>query len=76
MAEDMEAFMHRVGVKLKKKPDAMQPFIDKLNENWYDTLESLREIDDDTWNNVLKFPSRLVKIIKDELNPKPGVGNE
>lgn len=75
MAEDMEAFMHRVGVKLKKKPDAMQPFIDKLNENWYDSLESLREIDDDTWNNVLKFPSRLVKIIKDELNTKPGVGN-
>jgi len=65
---EVEDLMIRVGQKLKKKPEAMQPFIDQLNENWYDSIESIREIDDDTWNNSLKFPSRLVKVIKDEIN--------
>lgn len=68
MEDEIDLFMHKVGAKLKKKPEAMQTFIDKLKDNWYDNLDSLKEIDDDTWNNVLKFPSRLVKIIKDELN--------
>lgn len=68
MEDEIDLFMHKVGMKLKKKPEAMQTFIDKLKDNWYDNLDSLKEIDDDTWNNVLKFPSRLVKIIKDELN--------
>ena len=68
MADEVTQFMHKIAAKLKKKPDAMAQFINTLNENWYDSLDSMREIDDDTWNNVLKFPSRLVKVIKDELN--------
>lgn len=72
MADEIEQFMVRVGAKLKKKPEAMQPFIEKLHDNWYDSMDALKEIDDETWNNVLKFPSRLVKVIKDELSPSSG----
>ncbi|CAI2366893.1 unnamed protein product [Moneuplotes crassus] len=67
MEDQIDTFMHAVGAKLKKKPEQMQGFIDKLKDNWYDTLDSLKEIDDDTWNNTLKFPSRLVKVILEEL---------
>jgi hypothetical protein len=67
MSEELVIFMHKVGVKLKKKPEAMQPFIDILLENWYDSVDSLKEIDSDTWASM-KIPSRLVKVIIDELN--------
>ena len=67
MSEEIDEFMLKVGLKLKKKPEAMQPFIDKLKDNWYDTIDSLKEIDSDTWASTLKFPSRLVKIILEEL---------
>ena len=67
MSEELVIFMHKVGFKLKKKPEAMQPFIDILIDNWYDSVESLKEIDSDTWASM-KIPSRLVKVIIDELN--------
>lgn len=67
MSEELTAFMHAVGVKLKKKPEAMQPFIDILLDNWYDSVDSLKEIDNDAWANM-KIPSRLVKVIIEELN--------
>ena len=67
MDDELDTFMYHVGVKLNKKPEAMMPFITQLRDNWYDTLASLREIDDETWTSVLKFPTRLVKVIKDEL---------
>ena len=68
MTDEINEFMNKVAKRLKKKPDAMKQFIDKLKDNWYDSIESLKEIDDETWTNELKFPTRLVKIIKEELN--------
>ena len=68
MSKEVEKLMHKVGLKLRKKPEAMQQFIDKLNDNWYDSIEAMKEIDADTWANTLKFPSRLVKVIIEELN--------
>ncbi len=66
MEDEIDMFMQKVGAKLKKKPEQMQSFIDKLKDNWYDTVESLAEIDEETWNKTLKFPSRLVKVILEE----------
>lgn len=76
MEDEIDIFMYTIGERLKKKPEAMQPFIDKLKENWYDSIDSLRDIDDDTWNTTLKFPSRLVKVIKDELSGPLSIDEE
>ena len=37
MSTEIEEFMIKVGKQLKKSPEAMQPFIDKLNDNWNKT---------------------------------------
>lgn len=68
MEDELTEFINRVGARLKKKPDAMKPFLQTLQDNWYDSVDSLKDINDDTWSTVLKFPSRLVSEIKAELS--------
>lgn len=42
----------------------------RLQENWYDTVDSLRTIDDTTYEK-LKVPARLVELIKKKLSQTP-----
>lgn len=49
-----------------RPPSSMAKFADVLEENWYDTLESLKTVEDEFWTTH-KFPARLVSSIKEEL---------
>ena len=39
-------FILQVAIEMKKTPEQMEPFINKLEENMIDTVESLKELSD------------------------------
>lgn len=43
------------------------PIIEKLTEEWYDTIDSLKELSDSQWSG-LNIPGRLIDLIKKKLN--------
>mmetsp|Transcript_32254 Transcript_32254/g.55755 ORF Transcript_32254/g.55755 Transcript_32254/m.55755 type:complete len:401 (+) Transcript_32254:88-1290(+) len=45
---------------------AVEPFIKKLNDEWYHTAEALSELDDASWASF-GLPKRLVELIKAKL---------
>jgi len=45
----------------------MKPYVRKLQDEWYDTLDSLRGLSTDKWD-ALGFPARLVDIMKRKLD--------
>ncbi|SBT82210.1 conserved Plasmodium protein, unknown function [Plasmodium ovale] len=57
----------RVGKKINKSAKQLEPFIKTIVEdNWLDSMDSLRKLSDDEWN-ILKLPIRLLDEIKSEL---------
>ncbi|GAB68711.1 hypothetical protein PCYB_141390 [Plasmodium cynomolgi strain B] len=57
----------RVGQKINKGAEQLKPFIKIIVEdNWLDSLESLKNLGEDEWNK-LKIPIRLLDEIKKEL---------
>ncbi|SCM13508.1 conserved Plasmodium protein, unknown function [Plasmodium chabaudi adami] len=57
----------RVGKKINKNYEQIKPFIKIIVEdNWLDSIESLKKIDDNEWQK-LKLPLRLLDEIKREL---------
>ncbi|CDU20400.1 PUB domain-containing protein, putative [Plasmodium yoelii] len=57
----------RVGKKINKNYEQIKPFIKIIVEdNWLDSIESLKKIDDNEWEK-LKLPLRLLDEIKREL---------
>ncbi|CAD2103505.1 conserved Plasmodium protein, unknown function [Plasmodium vinckei lentum] len=57
----------RVGKKINKNYEQIKPFIKIIVEdNWLDSIESLKQIDDNEWQK-LKLPLRLLDEIKREL---------
>lgn len=53
---------------MKKTPDTMEVWIVKLEENFLDTVESLRELGDQDWKDM-GFPIGLTKKIKQKISP-------
>lgn len=60
-----------IGASLGRTPEQMQPLITKLEDQWYDSLESLRGIQESQWA-ALGLPQRLV----DEIKKRIGCGQE
>ncbi|ANQ09989.1 Uncharacterized protein PCOAH_00037660 [Plasmodium coatneyi] len=57
----------RVGQKINKGAEQLKPFIKIIVEdNWLDSLDSLKNLGEDEWNK-LKIPIRLLDEIKKEL---------
>jgi hypothetical protein len=60
-------FLLQVAKEMGKKPEDFQKYIDILEENMIDTVESLRQLTEEEWRNDLKFPLGLVKKILKNL---------
>ncbi|SBS90033.1 conserved Plasmodium protein, unknown function [Plasmodium malariae] len=64
---EVERLILLVGEKINKSAEQLKPFIKLIvEENWIDSLESLKNLSDDEWNR-LRLPIRLVDEIKREL---------
>ncbi|CRG97432.1 conserved Plasmodium protein, unknown function [Plasmodium gallinaceum] len=77
MDEDNEvvAMLLNVGKKINKNQEQLKPFIKKIVEdNWLDSLESLKSLSEDEWNK-LNLPIRLIDEIKKELSIKEKENN-
>ncbi|SOV17197.1 conserved Plasmodium protein, unknown function [Plasmodium gaboni] len=60
----------KVGKNINKNEEQLRPFIKKIVEdNWLDSIESLKSLTDDEWFK-LQLPLRLVDEIKKELHIK------
>lgn len=56
-----------VGAELGRTPEQMAPIVKRLvEEEWYDTIDSLRAISDDQWTK-LSLPTRLVEKLRERL---------
>lgn len=45
----------------------IEPIIEKLTNEWYETADSLKELSDENWNQI-GLPGRVVELIKRKLN--------
>lgn len=59
-------FMRDLAISMGKDPSAMENFIKILEDNWFDTVESLQTITNDQWSE-LKLPMAVVNQIKKRL---------
>ena len=59
-------FLDSIALSIGKQPKDVDAVVNILVDNWYETVDSLREIDDETWKS-LKIPGRLLGLIKDNL---------
>ena len=60
---EVEQLLVEIGKGMGRSAEQMKPFVTKLEEQWYDTKDSLKGIDDDTWK-TLGLPARLIDEIK------------
>lgn len=61
-------FLSKIAVQMGKAPTAFQQYVDVLEENFLDTVDSLRDVSEEQWKNDLKFPVGLLNKIKKELS--------
>ena len=61
-------FLCAVGAELGRSPEQMAPLIKKLEDEWYDSVESLESITVEKWKD-LGFPQRLVDAIRYRQTP-------
>ena len=55
------------GAEMGRSADQMEPIVRKIvNEEWFDTLDSLRSLSDEQWAR-LNIPARLVDKLKEKL---------
>eukprot|EP00820_Chromera_velia_P019354 Cvel_28202.t1-p1 / transcript=Cvel_28202.t1 / gene=Cvel_28202 / organism=Chromera_velia_CCMP2878 / gene_product=hypothetical protein / transcript_product=hypothetical protein / location=Cvel_scaffold3647:752-6126(-) / protein_length=429 / sequence_SO=supercontig / SO=protein_coding / is_pseudo=false len=67
MDSEVETFLIQVGKEIGRTPEQMKPFIKKIVEdNWYETMDSLRELTDAQWQS-LGLPGRLTDVIRIKL---------
>lgn len=64
---EVKDFIFAIAVEMNKKPETFQKFVDKLEEEMFDDVESLKDITDDQWS-TMKFPMALVNKIKKALS--------
>lgn len=67
---DTRQLLLKIGEKLNRKPQDMEAYIKTMEDNWYDTIESLKQLTDQQFD-ALKFPHRLVQEIKAAIAPQP-----
>eukprot|EP00826_Nyctotherus_ovalis_P041492 TRINITY_DN4182_c0_g5_i1.p2 TRINITY_DN4182_c0_g5~~TRINITY_DN4182_c0_g5_i1.p2 ORF type:complete len:122 (+),score=28.25 TRINITY_DN4182_c0_g5_i1:170-535(+) len=63
--------MLSIAKKLNKSPEIVEPMVKKLEDDWFDTAESLKNISDEAWD-AYSFPLRFVLEIKRELSSSHG----
>lgn len=66
---EIQTFMRAIAVDLGKPPHALSKFSQALEDNWYDTVESLGTVPEEFWKEH-GFPGRLVSAIKDKVAGK------
>lgn len=64
---EVRTLLANIAANMGKPASALDRFVRVLEDNWYDTTESLHSIEDSFWTEN-KFPARLVQTIKAELN--------
>lgn len=63
MAMSIQGFVVRVGRKLNRSPDEVQPFVDLLLDNWYDSPDTLADVSADDLAKLglpLRFAKELI----------------
>ena len=55
-----------IAVEMKKKPEDFQKFVDILEENFLDTVESLQDVTDEQWKDM-GIPVGLINKIKKKI---------
>eukprot|EP00831_Metopus_contortus_P036623 TRINITY_DN28940_c0_g1_i1.p1 TRINITY_DN28940_c0_g1~~TRINITY_DN28940_c0_g1_i1.p1 ORF type:complete len:172 (-),score=70.03 TRINITY_DN28940_c0_g1_i1:153-668(-) len=65
-------FLEKIAIDLKRDPKTMEAVISKLEEEWYDSVGSLRKISDETMSQ-LGIPKRLQTEIKERLQKPTSV---
>lgn len=63
---DTRSFLLQLAKENDIPESRILPIIEKLSEEWYDTLDSLRELTDSQWSS-LNIPGRLVDLIRKKL---------
>ncbi|CRH02292.1 conserved Plasmodium protein, unknown function [Plasmodium relictum] len=72
---EVVTFLLNVGKKINKSSEQLKPFIKKIvDDNWLDSLDSLKNLSEDEWNK-LNLPIRLLDEIKKELTIKEKENN-
>lgn len=64
---EVRTLLANIAANMGKPASALEKFVQVLEDNWYDSIESLQSIEDTFWTEN-KFPARLIQEIKAELN--------
>lgn len=59
--------MGQIAFAMGKKPTDFEKYAQILEDNFLDTIESLRDVTDEQWRDDLGFPVGLINKIKKEL---------
>jgi len=62
----LKDFFYEIATEMGRPKESMDPVIKIFEENWYDTVESIRGIDVDTLSKM-KVPLRLIEVIQKKL---------
>lgn len=68
--------LFKIAKDMGKNPQDFKKFIEILEENMFDTVESLEMLTEDELKNDLKLPLGLVKQITKNLQNKPELKTE
>ncbi|KAH0477787.1 MAG: hypothetical protein KVP17_002765 [Porospora cf. gigantea B] len=64
--DDIRALLGLAGATLGRTSSQMEPFVTKLADNWFDSVDALRGLSEAQWTQM-GFPLRLVEAIRSEL---------
>lgn len=59
--------MLKIAKSMNKSEKDFEKYIQALEDNFLDTVESLRDVTDEQWREDLKFPVGLINKIKKEF---------
>ena len=63
---DVHKLLVQVGADMGRSEDQMKPFIQKLEDQWLDSIDALAELKDDQWEK-LGLPMRLADKLKEAV---------
>ena len=64
---EAQTFLLKIANDMNKTEADFAKYLEALDENMLDTIDSLREVDDEQWRNDLKFPVGLINKVKKYL---------
>lgn len=66
-------FLYGIAQEMGRPKESMDPFIKIFDDNWYDTVESIKDLDEDALSKM-KLPLRMIEVIRKKLGgskPQP-----